>query len=107
MSLKKQLKRRLPLVGIFLVLLAGVGLFMYPIVSNWYGEYTAHTEIKTYDDTIQKIGNEAVEKMFKAAQDYNKALADHDSEKISAADYDSLLAISDSIGYIEIPKIKV
>ena len=107
MSLKKQIKRRLPLVGIFLVLLAGVGLFMYPTVSNWYGEYTAHTEIQSYDREIQKIGNEAVERIFKEAQAYNDALAKHENEKISAADYKSLLAVSDSIAYIEIPKIKV
>lgn len=80
---------------------------MYPIVSNWYGEYTAHTEIKTYDEQIQKIGNEAIERIFKEAQAYNTALAKHENEKISATDYNSLLAVSDSIGYIEIPKIKV
>ena len=107
MSLKKQIKRRLPLVGIFFVLLAGIALFMYPIVSNWYGEYTAHSEIKSYDQTIQKIGNDALLKIQKQAEDYNRALAAHDTKKVSSTDYESLLAVSDSIGYIEIPKIKV
>ncbi len=107
MSLRKQIKRRLPLVGIFIILLIGVGIFMYPIISNWYGEYTAHTEIANYDNTIQKIGNDAILKMQKQADDYNKALAKHDSKKISSVDYNSLLAVSESIAYIEIPKINV
>lgn len=107
MSLRKQMKRRLPLVGIFLLLLAGIGVFMYPIVSNWYGEYTASTEIHSYDSVIQNIGNEAITGMFKAAQAYNAALAKNDDKKVSATDYYSLLAVSDSIGYIEIPKINV
>lgn len=106
-TLKKQIKRRLPLVFIFLVLLAGIALFMYPIVSNWYGEYTANTEITSYDTKIQQVGDDAIKRMQKAAEDYNTALAVHDSKKISSTDYNSLLAVTDSIGYIEIPKINV
>lgn len=107
MSLRKQIKKRLPLVGIFIVLLIGIGVFMYPIISNWYGEYTAHTEIANYDSTIQKIGNEAIMKMQKQAEEYNSALAKNDSKKVSSMDYNSLLAVSESIAYIEIPKINV
>ena len=106
-GLKKQIKRRLPLVFIFLILLAGIGLFMYPIVSNWYGEYTAHTCIQSYDKTIQEVGDEAISKMQKAADEYNEALSRHDSKKISSINYNDLLAVTDSIGYIEIPKINV
>lgn len=106
-GLKKQIKRRLPLVFIFLVLVLGIGLFMYPIVSNWYGEYTAHTSIENYDRTIQKVGNEALERMQKAAEEYNSALAQHDSKKVSEMHYEDMLAVTESIGYIEIPKINV
>ena len=107
MSLKKQIKRRLPLVGIFLLLLIGVGIFMYPIVSNWYGEYTAHTEIANYDRVIQNIGNEAILKIQKQADDYNSALAKSDKKKLESIDYETLLAVAESIAYIEIPKINV
>jgi len=106
-DLKKQIKRRLPLVFIFLLLLAGIGLFMYPIISNWYGEYTAHTEIKSYDQTIQKVGDEAISKLQKTAEEYNTALAKNDTKKVSSMHYDEMLAVSESIGYIEIPKINV
>lgn len=106
-SLKKQIKSRLPLVGIFLVLLIGIGIFMYPIISNWYGEYTAHTEIASYDKVIQNLGNDAIVKMQKEAEAYNEALAKHETEITSSIKYNDLLAVSDSIGYIEIPKINV
>lgn len=106
-QLKKQIRRRLPLVFIFLILLAGIGLFMYPIVSNWYGEYTAHTSIESYDKTIQKVGDQAIMKMQRDADEYNKALSANDNKKVSSMDYDELLAVTDSIAYIEIPKINV
>lgn len=106
-NLKKQIRRRLPLVFIFLLLLAGIGLFMYPIVSNWYGEYTAHTWIESYDKTIQTVGNEALNKMQKDADSYNTALAKHDDKKISELHYEDMLSVAQSIGYIEIPKINV
>lgn len=107
MALGKQIKRRLPLVGIFLILLLGVGLFMYPIISNWYGEYTAYSEITKYNNVVKEMGSDKLANFQKAADDYNVALAKKDSQKISSMDYYSLLAISDSIGYIEIPKINV
>ncbi len=106
-SMKKQIKKRLPLVGIFMILLAGLGLFMYPVVSNWYGEYTARTTIHDYDNKIQELGDNAVFMMQKDADEYNKALSERNSKKISSLDYSKLLAVNESIGYIEIPKINV
>ena len=83
-QIKKQIRRRLPLVIIFLILLCGIGLFMYPIVSNWYGEYTAHTSIESYDKTIQKVGDEAIMKLQKSAEEYNSALSKNDTKKMES-----------------------
>lgn len=33
---KSKLLRRLPLAGIFLLLMIGITIFMYPIVGMWY-----------------------------------------------------------------------
>ncbi len=101
----KRIKRRLPLVGIFLLLLLGFAVFMYPIVSNWLQSYTARTEISSYDKTIQKMGNAAIRTAEKNAQQYNLSL--NDSNKKSELDYDEVLAVTEAIGYIEIPKIGV
>ena len=45
---KSRMKQRAPLVGIFLLLVVGVGIFMYPIIGNWYTEYNSVMEINSY-----------------------------------------------------------
>ena len=102
---KNKFLRRLPLVGIFLLLVLGVGFFMYPIIGNWYTEYSAREVINTYNDEIRKMGNDAIVKLETQAKDYNEALAKHDTK--SMLNYDSMLAVANAIGYIEIPKIGV
>ena len=104
---KSKFLRRLPLVGIFLLLVVGLCMFMYPIVGEWYTEYTARTEISAYNDAVQKAGNSALMEMEKQAISYNAALAANKTEEISSINYDSLMAVANSMGYIEIPKIGV
>ncbi len=104
---KSKLRRRLPLVGIFLLLVTGICFFMYPMVGNWYTDYTSREIIQKYDRTIQEMGDDAIHKLERQAVDYNKALAQKEKNKISSVNYDELLTVADSLGYIEIPKIGV
>lgn len=106
-GIKKRVKRRLPLLFIFILLMIGIGLFMYPKVSNWISVYTAKTEICTYDKAVEKLDNSDKEKMKKEAQEYNKALAENNHDKIAQFDYDKILSVSGAMAYIDIPKIKV
>lgn len=106
-NIKKRIKRRLPLVIIFLVLLVGVGIFMYPIISNWICQYTARTEIASYDAAVKELDTSEIEALEKKAEDYNKALAKGDSKAISVTNYSDLLAVTDAIGYVDVPKIGV
>lgn len=105
-KVSKRIKRRLPLIGIFLLLLIGLAVFMYPIISNWYGQYTANQVIDTYDKTVQSMGNDALKKFENDARDYNLSLAGKSNKK-SVVDYSETLAVAESIGYVEIPKIGV
>ena len=107
MAKKSKLRKRLPLVGIFLLLIIGICFFMYPIVSNWISEYSAHAVIRHYDDRVQKMGDNAIQKIASQAEEYNKALANNDTEKISVFTYNEMLSVTDAIGYIDIPKIGV
>jgi len=102
-----RVKDRLPLIGIFLLLVFGIALFMYPIVSDWICEYQSKTEINDYDQKITKTESKLLRKLENEAKDYNTALAKKDTSKISVIKYDDLLAVSDAISYIEIPKIGV
>lgn len=104
---KNKFLRRLPLVGIFLLLIVGICFFMYPIISNWYSEQSAQAVIKHYDEQVQKMGDEAIKKIAKQADDYNKALASKQSDKVSVFSYNDMLSVTEAIGYIDIPKIGV
>lgn len=102
---KNKLLRRLPLVGIFLMLVVGIGFLMYPVIGNWYTEYSAREVIDTYNEQIQKMGNDAIVKLETEANGYNTALANHDMK--STVNYGELLSVANALGYIEIPKIGV
>ena len=104
---KSKFRRRLPLVGIFLLLVIGISFFLYPVVGEWYASYTAETIIREYDETIQRVGNDALNQLRSDAVQYNEALAKEDMKALSVVNYEDQLAVSDAIGYIEIPKIGV
>ena len=104
---KNKFMRRLPLVGIFILLIIGICFFMYPIISNWYSEHSAQAVIKHYDEQVQKMGDEAIKKFAQQAENYNKALASRQSDKISVFSYNEMLSVTEAIGYIDIPKIGV
>lgn len=74
-TIKKRVKRRLPLVFIFLFLLVGIAIFMYPKVSNWLSVYTSRVEIGSYNNAVKEMDNSQIEALEKKANDYNEALA--------------------------------
>lgn len=101
---KSKFRRRLPLIGIFVLLIIGLSFFMYPIVSNWYTEYSARVVIREYDEAVQKMGYESLERFTKQAEDYNRSLSGNGGGK-SVVSYSELLAVTEAIGYIDVPKI--
>ncbi len=106
-TIKKRVKRRLPLVFIFLFLLVGIAIFMYPKVSNWISVYTSRVEIGSYNNAVKEMDTSQLEALEKDANDYNEALAKKDTQALSVINYQALLTVTDAIGYIDIPKIKV
>ncbi|MCD8337733.1 MAG: class C sortase [Lachnospiraceae bacterium] len=104
--MKNRLKQRLPLLFIFLVLAAGVATMGYPVLSNWICEYTASVDIASYNAVVEEQDTSELEAMLEAAVEYNAALSGGASSE-SVADYEELLAVTDVIGYIEIPKIGI
>ena len=99
------IKKRLPLVFMFLVLVAGISILGYPMVSDWLSVYTAKVEIADYTAAVEQEDTSQLDAMWKQAQEYNEAL--NGSSGTSVASYDELLAVTDAIGYLEIPKIGV
>ncbi len=96
-----------------LVVLVGIGLIVYPTISNYIAEKKQSEAISLYSVTVSSMDEELCEQMLVEAQEYNSYLALKSNQwEISDSDsewYNSLLDVSDNgvMGIIEIPSINV
>lgn len=106
------MKRNLFLGGIFLF---GLGIFLYPTISNWLATRAHYSEISSYDKKIKALQKKEIERREKEAADYNKQVqtstktfADPFAEENrNQQAYADALNLGDVMGYIEISKIKI
>jgi sortase A len=98
------LKKRLPVLIIFLLLAGGLALVAYPTVSDWLFQYTAKAEIADYEAAVSQESVEELETMRQEAGQYNAALTGQES---SLYRYEDLLGVDEVIGYLEIPRLSV
>lgn len=102
--MKGKIRRIACLVGLLLIL-AGLCVGGYPIVSNWYCEYQAQKEIQNYQETLKDQDKEKIAAEWEQAQTYNELL--NSDQGVSKASYNDMLAVTDAIGYLEIPKLNL
>lgn len=92
------------------LLLAGIGVLLYPAVSNLINRQHGSYAIQELGEQLESIGAEQIREAFDAAENYNRRLlaaADRDPES-STEDYDEILDFGNGImGYILIPQIDV
>ena len=106
------MKRNLVLGGIFLL---GLGIFLYPTISNWLATRVHYSEISSYDKKIKALKKKEIERREKEAAEYNKQVqttkktfADpFAEEKNNQEAYADALNLGDAMGYIEISKINI
>lgn len=106
------MKRNLVFGGVFLF---GLGIFLYPTISNWLATRAHYSEISSYDKKIKALQKKEVERREKEAAEYNKQVqtsaktfTDPFSEKKSNHQaYADVLNLGDVMGYIEISKINI
>ncbi len=103
--MKKKSRKIIPILIGLLCLVAGVAAAGYPLIRNFVLEYQAGEEISRYEEAVQQEETDELARMFSQAQEYNEALQKGD--EVSVADYDELLAVTDAIGYLEIPKLGI
>lgn len=87
-----------------LILIIGIIILVYPVISNKLAEKAETDLIVKYNDEVGKMSQEDVEQMKKEAITYNKEL---DSQEKITSNYMDLLKVGEIIGYIDIPKINV
>ena len=98
-------------VFLVLLLLEGVSLLLYPSLSDYWNSMHQTRAIASYAETVSQLDTAQYDEMWKAAQDYNRSLAQRETafaltDEQKAA-YESLLDVSGLgvMGYIEIPEI--
>ena len=98
-------------VFLVLLLLAGVSLLLYPSLSDYWNSMHQTRAIASYAETVSQLDTAQYDEMWKAAQDYNRSLAQRETAfalpDAQKAAYESLLDVSGLgvMGYIEIPEI--
>lgn len=108
-------RRRIGLSGIALavVFLVGLGLLLYPTVSNWWNSRRQSQAIVEYTEQTSAMDEAHVAELLEAARQYNAGLAADEGRftptPADTTEYENLLDVSDTgiMGYLEIPKLDV
>ncbi len=96
-----------------LMILSGIGVASYPVISNMVAQRHASTAIQNYDETVQNMDTEKLDAAKEAARRYNEQLGsalDRDAAgeaEETGTSYVDLIDVGESLGYITIPKIDV
>lgn len=98
-----------------LVFVAGLGVLLYPGVSDLWNQYRQEMLISSYTQSVAQTGESSLAAALRAAQGYNAALQPRYSDAFSGEElaesdeYWQLLNINGDgvMGYLSIPKIQV
>lgn len=100
-----------------LVILLGIGILVYPSLSEYLSERNSSRTTASYDDSVSQMEQARLDEMLAQAQEYNRQLAgvsmgeaplsDDDGNPITPESYWDLLNVDSTgiMGYIEIPKL--
>ena len=98
---------------LFLILLAGLSLLLYPSVSDYWNSLHQTRAIATYAEEVANLNQDQYDEIWAAAESYNASLTNRvNAYQLSDAqkeEYQQLLNVSGLgvMGYIEIPEIDV
>lgn len=112
------MKRKLAILGIVLIFIAGIGTMSYPLVSSIINNIDSRNNVEEYTKTTKEMSSEKTLEMFKQAEEYNHSLTnnviitdpfDKEAYEKIGANYEKTLNVDGNglIGYIDIPKINV
>lgn len=96
------MKKKVVIALALLVLLTGVGVMTYPIISNWINEWNGSYAIQALQKEVSSADGEELARQLKLAREYNKDPAN------PTVPYEEVLNYRDGImGDIRIPVIDV
>ena len=107
------MKRKLPVILLIFMLVAGLTLLLYPTLSNYWNSMHASKVMANYAEEVQSMDETEYDSLLRSAEDYNASLPTRENT-YSLTDeqqeqYESLLNVNGTgvMGYIEIPSIEV
>ena len=105
------MKKNLSTILLVVVLLAGVGIMLYPSASDYWNSFHQSRAIASYAENVSHLTAVDYERLWLAAGQYNQTLLKKANPFVVAeddwAEYEALLNVAGDgiMGYIEIPKI--
>lgn len=105
-------KGRLSTVILVAAFLAGLGLLLYPTLSDWWNSYHQSQVVDSYAADVKAIDDATYQSILDEAYAYNRDLAERGPDAMladGAERYDRALDVSGNgvMGYLEIPSIGV
>lgn len=100
-------------VILIVILLTGLSLMLYPIVSEYWNSLHQSRVIATYMETVAELDNDSYDVLWEEAQAYNDSLPRtrdrFQPDEEETAIYEQMLNVSGQgiMGYVEIPSIDV
>ena len=95
-----------------ILILSGLCLAAYPIISNILAEKNASKAIVSYDDEIKNMDQQKIDAAKEAMKQYNEQLGhavirDAAGEESTGVSYVDMIDVGETIGYLTIPVINV
>lgn len=106
------MKKNLSTILIVIVFIIGLGVMLYPTISNWYNQQISSYAIAAYQEAIADISDQEYEAMFEEAREFNSSLTSSIGTFISGSaqdeTYQTIFDLYDGMmGYLVIDKIDV
>lgn len=114
--MRKEIKEKLTIFLFILMIVVGLGIILYPLISNQLSKMNYQKVIDNYQNTVHQKKNSQNEQFISEARAYNHALTStnivdvfQNPKSESSNEYLSILNINNNgmMGYISIPKIDV
>ena len=107
------MKKYLSTIILFLVLIIGLSLVLYPTFADWWNSFHQSKAVASYVEQVSNMDDEKYQEIWSAAWEYNQSLLDRPNSYLLSEEqrenYNALLDIGGNgiMGYIEIPKLDV
>ena len=98
---------------LYLILLIGLSLLLYPSFADWWNSYHSSQAIASYSEQVANLDSDIYASLWDSAWDYNMSLVDRPNDfalsDVQKQEYDRLLDVGGNgiMGYVEIPVLDV